>query len=311
MDRFAERQANQRVFMASKLEISVILTTYQRPEHLERSLVSLDRQHGMDGKYEVVVSDDGSADRTKSVVEAFARKASFPLIWTSHPHTGFRVALCRNDGVRVSNAPYLLFTDSDCLFPEDHLQKHVLARRPGIIRAGDCYRLEQDVTERIDAAAIISGAYKKWISLDERRRIYRKRIKESFYQLVRHSTKPKLTGFNIGISREDLEAVNGFDESFVGWGCEDDDLAFRLRKSGRRIASVLPYTHGYHMWHPSTPSRPERWADGPNVGRLQNERPIRCAMGLVSTSVTVETQTPTSQSTSAVQQSHRRKRRVA
>jgi glycosyltransferase involved in cell wall biosynthesis len=311
MDRFAERQANQRVFMASQLEISVILTTYQRPEHLERSLVSLDRQRGMNGKYEVVVSDDGSADRTKSVVEAFARKASFPLIWTSHLHSGFRVALCRNDGVRVSSAPYLLFTDSDCLFPEDHLQKHVLARRPGIIRAGDCYRMEQDATERIDAAAIICGAYQTWISLDERRRIYRKRIKERFYQLVRHPTKPKLTGFNIGISREDLEAVNGFDESFVGWGCEDDDLAFRLRKSGRRIASLLSYTHGYHMWHPSAPSRPERWADGPNVGRLQYERPIRCAMGLVSTSITVEAQPRITQGSTVQQTVHQKKRRAA
>jgi glycosyltransferase involved in cell wall biosynthesis len=297
--------------MASQLEISVILTTYQRPEHLERSLVSLDRQRGMDGKYEVVVSDDGSADRTKSVIEAFARKASFPLIWSSHSHDGFRVALCRNDGVRASNAPYLLFTDSDCLFPEDHLQKHVLARRPGIIRAGDCYRLEQDATERIDAAAIISGAYQSWISLDERRRIFRKRIKERFYQLVRHSTKPKLTGFNIGISREDLEAVNGFDESFVGWGCEDDDLAFRLRKSGRRITSLLSYTHGYHMWHPSTPSRPERWADGPNVGRLQNERPIRCAMGLVSTSMEVETPMRASQAAASHEHVRQNKCRAA
>jgi GT2 family glycosyltransferase len=244
-------------------------------------------------------------------VEAFARKASFPLIWTSHPHDGFRVALCRNDGVRVSSAPYLLFTDSDCLFPEDHLQKHVLARRCGIIRAGDCYRLEQQATDRIDVAAINSGAYQEWVSSEERQRIFQKRIKERFYQLVRHATKPKLTGFNIGIAREDLEAVNGFDESFVGWGCEDDDLAFRLRKSGRRIASMLPYTHGYHMWHPSAPSRPERWADGPNVGRLQNERPIRCAMGLVSTSVTVETQARATQSTTVLQKAHPKKRRVA
>lgn len=268
--------------MPTQLKISVILTTYQRPEHLERSLVSLAAQRGMDGKFEVVVSDDGSADHTQSIVENFARTANFPLIWTSHPHQGFRVALCRNDGVRASSAPYLLFTDSDCLFPEDHLQKHVLARKPGIIRAGDCYRLDEVTTNRVDRAAIISGEYKSWVSARERSRLFQKRIKERYYQLVRHSNKPKLTGYNIGISREDLEAVNGFDESFVGWGCEDDDLADRLRRSGRRIASVLAYTHGYHMWHPPAPSRPDRWADGPNVPRLvHSDRPIRCVNGLV------------------------------
>jgi hypothetical protein len=98
---------------------------------------------------------------------------------------------------------------------------------------------------------------------------------------MRHRFKPKLTGWNIGIFRRDFEAVNGFDESFVGWGCEDDDLAIRLRKSGRRIVSALPYTHGYHMWHPTAPSYPSKWGEGSNAGRLQEDPPIRCAEGLV------------------------------
>ena len=98
---------------------------------------------------------------------------------------------------------------------------------------------------------------------------------------MRHRFKPKLTGWNIGIFRRDFEAVNGFDESFVGWGCEDDDLAIRLRKAGRRIVSALPYTHGYHMWHPTAPSYPSKWGDGCNVRRLYDDPPIRCAAGLV------------------------------
>jgi glycosyltransferase involved in cell wall biosynthesis len=268
--------------MASKLELAVILTTYERPAHLERSLVSLAMQRGVAGKFEVVVSDDGSRDETQSIVERFARKVNFPLIWASHPHDGFRVSLCRNDGVRASSAPYLLFTDSDCIFPPDHLQNHIAARKPRIIRAGDCYRLDEAITNQIDVAAIQSGDFRRWVARDERQRLFQKRLKEQYYQLVRHRHKPKLTGYNIGISRVDLEAVNGFDESFVGWGCEDDDLAFRLRKTGRRIASALPYTHGFHLWHPSEPSRPAKWTDGPNVKRLENaDRPIRCANGLV------------------------------
>ena len=45
---------------------------------------------------------------------------------------------------------------------------------------------------------------------------------------------------------------------------------YRLRSAGRRIASALGYTHGYHMWHPTEPSRPAKWTDGPNVERLQS-----------------------------------------
>src|SRR5438046_1324348 len=99
--------------MPSQLQLSVILTTYERRAHLERSLMSLAKQRGVAGKYEVIVADDGSTDDTQSVVRKFARSARFPVKWISHPHDGFRVALCRNDGARSSTAPYLLFTDSD------------------------------------------------------------------------------------------------------------------------------------------------------------------------------------------------------
>lgn len=268
--------------MPSRLELAVILTTYERPAHLVRSLLSLAMQRDVAGRFEVVVADDGSTDGTHNLVRKFARNANFPLKWISHPHDGFRVSLCRNDGVRASSAPYLLFTDSDCVFPADHLLKHLAARRPRIVRAGDCVRLDEETTDLVDEDAIRSGAFSGWGSRDERQRLFHKRIKEQYYQIVRHPTKPKLTGYNIGISREDFEAVNGFDENFIGWGCEDDDIAYRLRRAGRRIASALPYTHGFHLWHPAEPSRPAKWTDGPNVGRLANlDRPVKCADGLI------------------------------
>jgi GT2 family glycosyltransferase len=246
-------------------------------------LASLAIQRNMGGRFEVVVADDGSKDRTHEIVYKFSRSVDFPLRLATHAHRGFRVALCRNDGVRASTAPYLLFSDSDCLFPPDHLEKHLAARRPGIVRAGNCLRLDQETTARVDTTAIATGAYRSWVSRVERQRLFQKWIKERYYEMVRHPAKPKLTGCNIGISRHDLEAVNGFDEMFVGWGCEDDDLAFRLRKAGMRICSALGYTHSYHMWHPTDPTHPGKWNDGPNVGRLLwLDRPIRCPVGLTS-----------------------------
>jgi GT2 family glycosyltransferase len=267
--------------MPSTLELSVILTTYQRPDHLARSLASLACQQGVDGKFEVIVADDGSKDRTHRVVRDFAKTVNFPVQLTSHPHQGFRVALCRNDGIRASTAPYLLFSDGDCIFPSNHLRRHLRARRPGVVRAGDCYRLDRQATTRLDVDNIALGAYRRWVSAAERRRILGKLIKDPCYHWIGHRTKPKLTGCNIGIARSDLDAVNGFDETFVGWGCEDDDLAYRLRKSGARIVSVLHYTRAYHMWHPVHPTHPEKWVDGPNVERLRNlDRPVQCRAGV-------------------------------
>ena len=54
---------------------------------------------------------------------------------------------------------------------------------------------------------------------------------------------------NLGIWKKDFIAVNGFDESYAGWGYEDSDLVIRLirsgikRKQGRFAISVI------HLWH--------------------------------------------------------------
>jgi glycosyltransferase involved in cell wall biosynthesis len=270
--------------MASLPELSVILTTYQRPQHLERSLASLAAQRGVDGLFEVVVADDGSEDRTHDVVSQFARTVDFPLKLTSHPHQGYRVALCRNDGVRASRGRYLLFSDGDCVLPPEHLATHLRMRRPGVVMAGNCYRLSQHVNEQIDMASIAAGTLETLESCvppSERRRLFRLWLKNKYYELIGHPTKPKLNSSDFGIWRTDYETVNGFDEGFVGWGCEDDDLGKRLRRAGVRISSILRQTRVFHMWHPLDPTQPSVWREGANVCRLlAPNRPIRCKQGL-------------------------------
>lgn len=268
--------------MSTELELSVVLTTYERPAHLERSLASLALQREMEGRFEVVVVDDGSKDRTHDVVREFAKTAKFPVKLTTHEHNGFRVSLCRNDGIRASEGAYILISDSDCIFPPNHLERHLAARRPGLIRAGNCYRLDRDSTEKLTVEDIKLGTYQHRVPLVERFRVWRRWISDVRYQLRGKPNKPKLMGFNIAISREDLDAVNGFDEEYVGWGCEDDDFAARVRLAGRKIRTAAGYTMAYHMWHPVDPSYPGAWSMGANVGRLlHNPRHVRCRRGLV------------------------------
>ena len=85
----------------------------------------------------------------------------------------------------------------------------------------------------------------------------------------------KLFGGNVGISREHYLRVNGYDETFVGWGCEDDDLRLRLRASRIRIYSILRWTRTYHLWHPVGETTPTVWSEGQNVAYLK--RPDRTA----------------------------------
>jgi len=132
------------------------------------------------------------------------------------------------------------------------------------------------------AQDICDNRMSQFASASELKRLSRQHSKAVLYQLMRHPTKPKLVGNNIGIWRSDYESINGYDEQFRGWGCEDDDLRIRLRRARLRIESILDQTHTYHLWHPFVATRPRRWRDGQNVSYVRGSvrRAVRCQFGM-------------------------------
>lgn len=267
---------------SSNPEIALLLSTFQRPTHLKRALLSIAMQEGVEGRVELVVTDDGSTDETPQIVRRFAESVDFPVSFTTHRHETFQLARCRNEGARASSAPYLLFLDSDCVLPPDHVRKHLEHRRPGCVMSGYCCVFDQATSARVDEQVIRSREYLDWAPPSQLRALAKRRRKTWFYQLIRHRRKTCLAGGNIGIWRSDFERVNGQDENFEGWGSEDDDLGMRLRRAGIRIASILPWTHTYHLWHPRTATAPERIRDGANISYLHRRcRLTKCISGLV------------------------------
>jgi len=224
-------------------------STFERPAHLRRCLVALDVQRGVAGRFEVVVTDDGSRDGTTRLVSALAGSVSYPLSFTTHDHAGFRLARCRNEGAAASTAPYILFTDGDCVLPPDHLRIHLEERRPGWIVAGDCFRLDPAVSKRLDARSIREGGSGAFVPRGERRRIAVKALRAKVYQMLRVPLRPRVSGSNMALWRSDFERVNGFDERFVGWGLEDVDLQWRLARAGVRSRTILHRTAAIHLWH--------------------------------------------------------------
>jgi hypothetical protein len=151
-----------------------------------------------------------------------------------------------------------------------------------VVTAGDCCRLDQEQSERITDEQLRSGEFRHAAPAAEIRRLTKLQRKSRFYELIRHPTKPKLIGNNVGIWRSDYERVNGYDETFEGWGCEDDDLRYRLRRAGIRIRSILRWTHTYHLWHPVHATQPKTWREGQNVRYLlRSGRLTCCRNGLV------------------------------
>jgi glycosyltransferase involved in cell wall biosynthesis len=264
------------------IDIAILVSTFERPDHLRRCLLSLERQRGVEGRFEVVVTDDGSSDHTLRLVTETARRVPFPLTFTTHAHHGFRLARCRNEGVAASTAPYLLFTDGDCILPPDHVRIHIDQRRPGCVNAGDCIRLGRSASLAADDAAIAGWQVHHLIDAPERRRMFWKAVRAAGYSLARVPMRPRLTGNNIAVWRSDLERVNGFDEQFVGWGLEDRDVQRRLEAVGVRVRSVLHRTAPLHLWHEPAASFSRNNAGTENL-RYYSRRniPSFCADGIV------------------------------
>jgi GT2 family glycosyltransferase len=217
------------------------------------------------------------------MLAGLARRVSFPLTFTTHTHSGFRLARCRNEGVAASTADYLLFTDGDCLLPPDHLQQHLTARRPGRVVAGDCLRLSEAASTSITAEQLKDGRFPQQVTPRERRRRLLKGLRAKAYETLRISMRPRLTGNNIALFRQDFERINGFDEQFVGWGLEDHDLQYRLERVGVRPWSILLKTCVLHLWHPPAASFSRNGLGTANLQYFHRaaERPAFCQDGLV------------------------------
>lgn len=265
-------------------DVTVVICTYERPEHLRRSLMSLALQRGLTEGFEIVVTDDGSQDETADVVADFARSVDIPVGWTSHPHDGYQVSRTRNDGVRLARGRYLLLLDGDCVVPHDHLAQHMRFRRPGLVVSGDCCRLTEADSARVTDEVLATGEYLRWAPADERRRLWKRHLKAFYYGFLGHPLKPPLIGNNVGVWHEDYLRVNGYDENYREWGCEDDDFGRRLRWGGCRVRSILARTWAYHLWHAPHPTVPNRWRDGSNVQYfLSRPKVPRCENGICKT----------------------------
>ena len=269
----------------NKPEMAVVVTTYERPWHLRRVLLSLAVQKSSP-PFEIVVADDGSQDETPRVVERFRQETGLPVKFVTHPHEGFCPARARNEGFAATVAAYVLFLDGDCVVPPDHLAIHMRARQPGRAMTTDCLRLSQEVTQTFTEEVVQSGVFTRWMPRREIARLRRAHWKAVFYHFLRHPTKPRVLSGNLALWREDFERINGFDENYRGWGCEDDDLGLRLHKAGVRVVSLRNRTRTYHLWHPRVATAPDKIRDGVNIDYFHRAgRLTRCRNGLVKRDV--------------------------
>jgi glycosyltransferase involved in cell wall biosynthesis len=277
------KRARRRTPAIGAEDVSVIVTTYDWPEALYLVLSALDRQ-SVRG-FEVVVADDGSGAPTRKLLDGF-RSHRFDLRHIWQTDEGFRAARCRNLAVAAARGTYLVFIDGDCLPREDFVERHMRLSRPGRMQRGNRILLGRAYTENLIGAGQIDELLNpvSWPRLRVEGSIGRilpllrlplgpvRRLRTKDWRGVKTS--------NLGIHRSDFYAVNGFDETFQGWGHEDADLAIRLLRNGVRRCEATFATTVFHLWHPEA----DRTRELENARRLAASRsgPIFCAEGLSS-----------------------------
>ena len=98
--------------------------------------------------------------------------------------------------------------------------------------------------------------------------------------VLRNKEQRGIIGCNMAFWREDVVAVNGFDESYVGRGIgPDSDLGTRLYNLGRPRKFVYGQALVYHLNHHIEP-RQDLPAKRARLAELLRTGQTRCELGL-------------------------------
>lgn len=233
--------------------ISVVVTTYNRPDALEAVVKACFLQD--DKNFEIIIADDGSTANTRDCIARLQLQAPVPLKHVWQPDDGFRAAMARNRGTLAATGDYIIFLDGDCIPQRDFIARHRALAQPGHLVSGSRILLSQGLTERvlreqIDVAALPLGQrLRARLSGDMNKVIQTVLRWPDIGRVRRKFSWRRIKSCNLAVWKADLVTVNGFDESFTGWGHEDSDLVVRLfhagvlRKDGALATEVL------HLWH--------------------------------------------------------------
>lgn len=233
--------------------ISVVVSTYNRPDALKAVVEACFMQD--DKNFEIIIADDGSTANTRETVQALAARSPVPLKHVWQPDEGFRAAMARNRGTLAATGNYIIFLDGDCVPQRDFIARHRRLAQPGFLVSGSRILLSPALThkallEKIDLPAM--GLLDK---LRYRLRGDMNKLLQLLFRLPDAGRERKsfswrrIKSCNLAVWRADLEKVNGFDESFVGWGHEDSDLVLRLFHAGVRRKDGAFATEVLHLWH--------------------------------------------------------------
>ena len=240
------------------MNISVIVPTYKDLKALELILDALQLQTYK--KFEVIIAEDDDSKEVKEFLKNYS--AAYNIKHFSHEDKGWRKAKALNGAIQMSSGEYLIFFDGDCIPYSTFVESHVILNQKKRVLCGRRVNTGDGITKqlrqkKINIADIENNFFSYWYKFkrDNARHIEQGLYlfpKTIFYQAIIRflDRKVKLVGCNFSVFKEDIIAINGFDESYPTGDIADDvDIEWRLNAIGVTNKSCKYAANLIHLNH--------------------------------------------------------------
>ncbi|WP_075187330.1 glycosyltransferase family 2 protein [Teredinibacter haidensis] len=245
------------------MKISVIFTTYNSPEWLEKVLWGFHYQ--TDDNFEVVIADDGSDDKTRDLIELFKSESHRQIQHIWHPDQGFQKCQILNKAIQASEGDYIVMTDGDCIPRRDFIAAHREAAEPGMFLSGGYFKLPMVASKAITRENVKNGdcfnpdwlveyGVKRSIKF---MKLTTSKLRANIYNLLT-ATKRSWNGHNASCWKKDAVLVNGFDER-MKYGGLDCEFGGRLLNAGIRGKQIRYSAICVHLDHARGYANEEDW----------------------------------------------------
>jgi len=227
------------------MRVSLIISTYNRPDALFRVLESIELQTQIPD--EIIIADDGSDYKTKECVEKFNRSSTLKLTHSWQQDKGFRVAESRNKAIAKSTCDYLILIDGDVILHNKFIEDHLNHAEKGFFVQGSRVFLSKETTIRVLKAGL-SKFHLFSKGLNNRKNL----IYLGFFSKLFVKKKNYIKGIktcNLAFYRKDCIVINGFNNNMIGWGREDSEFIVRLLNYGINRKNVHFNLIQFHLWH--------------------------------------------------------------
>jgi len=243
------------------LEISVIVSTYNAEEWLEKVLWGFETQTYQN--FELIIADDGSGPKTKSLIDDLSQKLTYPIVHVWQEDEGFQKSRILNKALKACRGNYVVMTDGDCIPRPDFLQVHYDRRKPGHFLSGGYFMLPMTTSKAIQIGDITSSicfnlAWLKENGVPSSRKNLKLTATGKLADFLNWITPTKATwnGHNASGWLSDLLEANGFDER-MQYGGQDRELGERLMNKGVKGIQIRYSAICIHLDHKRGYKTPE------------------------------------------------------